>query len=180
VEFKPYQIDPGIALDGEEFEPYCIRRWGSSEKTKDLRSNGAKDGATFGDWKWWPNTLRGHQFVQYGNEKHSIDTARLNNILFRAMYEEGANLSLVDSLVEIAEKEFPDWNKLDLRNYLENNQGAKVVRAEIDSVSRKYRISGVPYFLVEENGSKKPPYAFSGAQPTSTFTNIFEEFSQDM
>lgn len=58
VEWKPFQIDPGTATQGEEFETYCRRRWGSSGWTNHLRQQGKKDGALFADWKWWPNTLK--------------------------------------------------------------------------------------------------------------------------
>jgi hypothetical protein len=43
---------------GEEYMAYNVRRWGSDGWTQALRSSGAKDGATFSNWKWWPNTLK--------------------------------------------------------------------------------------------------------------------------
>lgn len=58
VEWKPFQIDPNTALEGEEFEAYCQRRWGSSGWTRSLRQQGKQDGVRFANWKWWPHTLK--------------------------------------------------------------------------------------------------------------------------
>jgi len=178
VQWKPFQIDPNTAEQGEGFEAYNRRRWGSSGWTNHLRREGAKSGATFQDWKWWPNTLKAHQWIQYGIEKHNIDTDKANQILFQAIYEHGENISLTDTLVKLAKKEYPDWNLQELQAYLEHNQGAQTVRQEIDNGRRKYRISGVPFFVVGAEGSKKPPYGFSGAQAKDTFLEVFNEVAE--
>ena len=47
VEWKPYVIDPGTKVDGEEFEAYNIRRWGSSGWTHSLKRSGRLVGANF-------------------------------------------------------------------------------------------------------------------------------------
>jgi predicted DsbA family dithiol-disulfide isomerase len=74
VEWRPYQIDPGTKLSGEPFDDYCKRRWGNSDWTDRLRATGTPEGATFSNWKWWPNTLKGHQWILYGKEKHNVDS----------------------------------------------------------------------------------------------------------
>jgi len=179
VQWKPFQIDPGTAEEGEEFEAYCRRRWGGSGWTKDLRRRGAPDGAEFKDWVWWPNTGRAHQWVQYGMQMHGLDSDRLNAVLFQALYEEGANLSLTETLVELGQKTFPNCDVAALRVYLQDNKGLAQVQQEIAQGRRKYNIRGVPYFVVGASGSNKPPYAFSGAQPASAFTEIFTELAEN-
>ena len=65
IEWKPYIIDPNTKTNGEEFEAYNIRRWGSSGWTHGLKRSGRKVGANFNNWKTWPNTLRAHQLIAY-------------------------------------------------------------------------------------------------------------------
>jgi predicted DsbA family dithiol-disulfide isomerase len=178
IEWKPFMIDPGTAIDGEEFEAYNRRRWGGSGWTHHLRQEGAKDGAKFADWKWWPNTLRSHQWIQYGVEKHGLSTDHLNNVLFTALYERGMNLSLIDTLVQLGKAEFPGCDEQDLRAYLHENRGAAQVQDEINEGRRRYRIKGVPYFVV---GDDQQPFAvFSGAQSTAYFSQVLEEVASSI
>jgi predicted DsbA family dithiol-disulfide isomerase len=178
VTWKPFQIDPGTAVDGEEFEAYNQRRWGSSAWTRHLISEGAKEGAEFKNWKWWPNSSRAHQFIQYGIDKHSLagQTDRLNQVLFTALYEHGENISLTETLVKIGEKEFPDCDTDALRHYLEDNRGMAKVQRDIAEGRRKYDIRGVPFFVVESEVAGRP-FVCSGAQPASTFLDVFQELS---
>ena len=160
-------------------EAYCQRRWGSSYWTQHLRREGAKDGARFQNWKWWPHTLRGHQWVQYGHKVHGLSTDQLNEILFTALYEEGANLSSVEELVALGQKHFGDnCQQEQLRAYLQENQGADQVCREMESGRRKYRISGVPFYVAYSRKGSKRPYTFSGAQPASALLEIFGELAK--
>ena len=161
---------------------------GGSGWTDDLRRNrNSRQGEeeydnppapSFANWKWWPHTGRAHQWVLYGIERHGTDSDRLNAVLFRALYEEGANLSLVETLVELGRKVFPNCNAAALRDYLLHNQGHGQVQQEIAEGRLKYKIRSVPYFVIGTlDGSDRRPYGFSGAQPSSTFTDIFRELA---
>jgi predicted DsbA family dithiol-disulfide isomerase len=179
VTWKPYQIDPGTALNGEDFEAYCRRRWGGSGWTNHLKREGSRDGASFWNWKWWPNTTRAHQWILYGVEKHGADTDRLNSVLFQALYEDGQNISLVETLVALGRTEFSDCDADDLRDYLENNKGKVAVQQEIAEGRTKYNIRSVPFFVIGLEGSPAIPYGLSGAQPASAFQTIFEELAEE-
>lgn len=176
-------IDPNTNINGEEFEAYNIRRWGSSGWTRHLKQEGIKSGANFVNWTFWPNTLKAHRFVKYCQEKCYIDTNRSNEALFEALYEKGENISLVPALLSVGETlgvEDAD----DLRSYLESNDGEDDVKAEIEKGRRQYRISGVPFFVIgiedeSSEGWTQPPYGLSGAQSKSTFVEIFDELSNE-
>lgn len=174
-------IDPGTNPEGELMEAYCQRRWGGSGWTRDLRRQGQGDGAIFGDWKWWPNTWKGHQLVQYARDQAQVDTGVSNAALFQAMYEEGANLSSVDTLVQIGMTQLGIDNETELRSYLEQDEGLNQVRQEIEDGQRTYRISGVPFFIISGTSpnKKKRPYGVSGAQKPATLVEIFEELLED-
>uniref|UniRef100_A0A0G4IA48 DSBA-like thioredoxin domain-containing protein n=1 Tax=Chromera velia CCMP2878 TaxID=1169474 RepID=A0A0G4IA48_9ALVE len=63
VEFFPFRIDPATADGGEDYMAYNERRWGSDGWTQSLRRQGAPDGCSFANWKWWPNSLQAHAAV---------------------------------------------------------------------------------------------------------------------
>ena len=182
-------IDPNTKTDGEEFEAYNIRRWGSSGWTNGLKRRGREVGANFDNWVTWPNTLKAHQLIAYvTNPERDASgdkptTSDCNAAIFDAMYECGENVSLVDTLVKVgterlgvSEAEAPE-----LRAHLEGDAGARDVMKEINTGRKRYGISGVPYFIVgAEDGASTvgKPYGFSGAKDSSTFLEIFEEMSE--
>ena len=184
---QPYMIDPNTKTEGEEFEAYNIRRWGSSGWTHSLKRSGQKVGANFSNWKTWPNTLKAHQSIAYvTNSNRGVDdkpsTSECNAAIFDAIYEQGENVSLVDTLVKIGKDQLgiTDDELADLQSHLENNTGARDVMKEIQSGRKRYNIQGVPYFIVgaaEGDRTVGTPFGFSGAQPSSTFVDIFEELA---
>ena len=125
----------------------------------------------------------------------------MNQYLFQAEYERGDNLSKIDTLVNIAKELLQSNNNSDseiesilqdLRNYLSQNLGAREVQEEINLGRQRYRISGVPYFIVglaattesdgssalPEYSSSRRPYGLSGAQSPQTFVDLFEELNE--
>lgn len=174
VEWRPYQIDPGTNVNGEEFEAYNIRRWGSSSWTNRLRSMGKRHGALFENWKWWPHTLRCHQLVLLA-EQHGVCTHDTNAAIFNAMYEEGQNVSLVGPLLDIAVSKLKlPLSREDVAAYLNSNEKGDEVRAQIHGGKSTHDISGVPYFVIQRTDSNKKPYVLSGAQDPATLRKVFE------
>ena len=175
-------IDPGTKLGGEDYTAYCRRRWGGDGWTQSLRRDGRKVGANFEDWKWWPNTLKAHQLVSYfakRNRGGADTTNRSNEALFQTLYEEGENLSSIDTLVKVAvEKlDLPAEEQEDLKVFLAKDNAAEEVHHDISVGRQRYKISGVPFFVIGTNPSESGsrPYGFSGAQREETFLEIFEE-----
>ena len=178
VEWRPYLIDPNTNPSGEEFEAYNQRRWGSSGWTNQLKSEGRKDGAHFQKWDWWPNTINAHCLIKFAKEQHNVETSKCNSALFNALYEEGKNISLVDVLVQVGKDDL-NLPEDGLKSYLESKEGVSDVRKEIAKGQRQYQISGVPFFIIEKEGSDDPPYGLSGAQKSQTFVNVFENLCEE-
>jgi len=135
--------------------------------------------------KWWPNTFKAHQLVAYFAQKKKNgedSTSHSNRALFEALYEEGKNLSSIDTLVQVAVEKLglPVEEQDDLRSFLETDRAGQDVMRDIEEGRQKYRISGVPFFVIETSprGPGQRPYGFSGAQPPSTFLEIFEELAE--
>jgi predicted DsbA family dithiol-disulfide isomerase len=165
-------IDAATKPDGEEFEAYNIRRWGGSGWTGHMKSEGRKDGATFKKWVTWPNTFKAHQLIRLAENK-GVDTNLSNKALFEAVYEEGQNISLVDTLVEIATGKL-GLSAEEVRDCLEFDRLGDEIKSDINAGRRKYDISGVPFFIIGAEGRKGLPYAMSGAQSPNTFLKTFE------
>lgn len=181
VEWKPYLIDPRTNASGEDVEEYCRRRWGGSGWIDQVKREGLKEGgATFANWKTWPNTQKAHQLAQYCAER-GVATDRANEALFRAQYEQGRNISLVDTLVELGTDLLDDASSTtmeDLRDYLSQDAGRGKVQNEIVAARAKHRIRGVPYVIVQSTNETKKPVVFSGAQDTETLVELFREVAE--
>ena len=181
VEWKPYILNPSMTTNGEDLEEYCIRRWGSSSWINRLKQEGRKSGAPFENWNWACNTMKSHRLIKFANERYCVDTGKSNAAIFKALYEDGKNISLVDTLVEIGLElalNVPSANANELRQYLESDEGEDEVIAEVDKGKRTYKISGVPFFLIEAAAADARPYSLSGAQNKETFLELFQELDE--
>lgn len=144
-----------------------------------MKAEGRKDGAQFRNWKIWPNTWKAHQLIHYCQEHGISSSDTINQILFRAEYEQGLNLSLVDTLVQLACTELESVDGEDLRNYLTRDQGKNAVQAEIRALRSKFGIRGVPYFIIKGRDPSQRPYGFSGAQSSHTLVELFQELADE-
>lgn len=100
---------------------------------------------------------------------HKARTMNLDNqmhdILFRMMYEEGQNISLLETLV-VAGKEL---GIPDVETFLKSDEYKNEVLQEDSHSKQKMRISGVPHFII----NNKIP--IGGSQSPSVFLSAFEE-----
>jgi len=154
---------------GEPLEDYCQRRFGGAVGGRIDMFRSEADGARFSDWKWWPNTSKAHQLIQYCESNGISSTDRVNALLFQAEYERGENISLVDVLVRVGQEagvtdvttttndddknsgnnnSNNNSNLDDLRKYLTEDEGKVQVQRDIARGRKLYGISSVPYFIV--------------------------------
>eukprot|EP00929_Paragymnodinium_shiwhaense_P004320 TRINITY_DN105193_c0_g1_i1.p1 TRINITY_DN105193_c0_g1~~TRINITY_DN105193_c0_g1_i1.p1 ORF type:complete len:176 (+),score=22.68 TRINITY_DN105193_c0_g1_i1:466-993(+) len=155
---------------------YNKRRWGGDGWTQSLRRSGARAGAPFSNWKWWPHTLNAHCLVQYA-DMNGIPSSAAKAAIFHALYEEGINVSEEDALADIAASKL-GLNRQAVLEYLQSKQGVQVV---IETVQQGQKLvqGGVPFFIVSGSDSSKRPLAFSGAQPPEQFLSIFREVTEE-
>mmetsp|Transcript_754 Transcript_754/g.2510 ORF Transcript_754/g.2510 Transcript_754/m.2510 type:complete len:210 (-) Transcript_754:22-651(-) len=175
VRWLPYIIDPGTAPEGEEYLAYNRRRWGSDGWTSSLRNMGERVGAPFSDWRWWPNTLKAHCLVHLAETK-GLASSAAKAALFEALYEEGANVSDEEVLAQLAEEKL-GLQREEVLEYLRSGRGEMEVLSAVQAGQQVVQ-GGVPFFVVGPAQREGPPYGFSGAQPTQTFTKLFEECAE--
>ncbi|XP_024515926.1 uncharacterized protein LOC9639863 [Selaginella moellendorffii] len=157
VKWHPYIIDHSTNPSGEEYLAYNRRRWGSDSWTTSLRRSGAKDGAVFENWKWWPNSLHGHRLVRLADTVGKA--AEAEQLLFTLTYEEGQNISDLEVLKSAGEK----LGLPNVREYLESGEGKREVLEEDKLAKGKMGLHSVPSFLF--NGK----FSCSGAMDTKSF-----------
>ncbi|KAK9811679.1 hypothetical protein WJX72_008223 [[Myrmecia] bisecta] len=167
VTWHPYMIDPRTNQAGEEYLAYNRRRWGSDGWTTALRQSGRPDGATFSDWKWWPNTLHAHRLAAFG-AKHGKGH-ETEDRLFRCIYEEGGNVSLLPTLATLGhELELPDVGA-----YLESDEGREEVLQQDAHAKDKLDIHSVPCFAIANAANQR--LMLSGAQNVAAFERAFDQ-----
>ncbi|PRW59910.1 DSBA family thioredoxin domain containing [Chlorella sorokiniana] len=178
VVFHPFIIDHGTAPKGEEYLAYNVRRWGCDGWCHDLRRSGRPDGALFSDWKWWPASAKGHQLLLLAQEQGL--GRQCKELLLHKTYEQGANLSEVDTLLQCArELGGLGMPEEELRRYLEEDRGRQAVLAEDAAAKRQLKIGGVPYYVIGSGDGEGKRYALSGAQPVSAFVKAVERVLEE-
>lgn len=165
IKWNPFIIDPSTSQEGEDFAAYNLRRWGSdsSSWTESLRRSGAPDGASFSNWKTWPNTLLAHQLVALADEEGMAGEA--TDLLFLRTYEEGGNVSLLPELEDIARTLGLDRARVQAGLVGKRSEELRTRVLERDAAAKQQlRISGVPHYIVAAGPSSLHKYSLRGAQ----------------
>ncbi len=103
----PFQLNPEIPPEGQPFEEYLTRRFGSPANVEPILEHIAADGRSEGiDFRFdrirhVPNTLPVHQLMQLA-ETVGADQTALAEGLMSAFFEHGRNIGNRDELLEIA------------------------------------------------------------------------------
>ena len=164
INWKPFFIDPGTKATGEDYLAYCRRRWGGDGWTMSLP--GKSQGTKFKGWKVWPNTLHAARLIhRAGVIGGWAMQHKAKGIIFRLVYEDGANVSEMKTLVAAAaEIGIPD-----AKAYLESDEDMVLVQKQAREASRM-GITGVPFFVAYNSKEEEAePITLSGAQPPKAF-----------
>lgn len=177
--WRAYMIDSNTASDGESYRAYTQRRWGNDSWTTGLRRSGKPDGALFSNWQWWPNSFKAHRLMALSTKHNKAD--RCKDLLFTACYEQGQNISLADSLREIAAKPELDLPPEEVEEYLMGEGGLEEVLEDDTFAKTELDVRGVPFFIIgsggSDNGEKR--YSLSGAQEVGAFVKVFNKVLEE-
>ncbi|MDJ0751324.1 MAG: DsbA family oxidoreductase [Woeseiaceae bacterium] len=103
----PFQLNPEIPPEGQSFEEYLTRRFGSPANVEPVLAHIADDGRNeriefrFDRIRHVPNTLPVHQLMQLA-ETIGVDQTALAEDLMSAFFEHGRNIGDHGELIEIA------------------------------------------------------------------------------
>ena len=134
-----------------------------------LKALGEAEGIKFSLQGKIGNTRDAHRLVQLAKTKSSETESRLISTLFKAHFEEDADITSSDVLVSIGEKAGLD--KAEVREWLDQGKGGPEVDREVEEAYEK-GISGVPNFTI--NGR----YEIQGAQDARRFVEVFQRIKK--
>ena len=110
ITFHTYLINSGVPEEGEKFEDYIKRKTKGDDKwTQPFKEKGKKVGCPYGNWKWFPNSIKGHALVKEAAKAKKAEEIFMD--LMEATYEKGENISDEKVLNEYADKYgIKNWN----------------------------------------------------------------------
>jgi predicted DsbA family dithiol-disulfide isomerase len=164
VTWHPFQLNPGMPIEGMPRAEYRRRKFGSAEYAQalDARVTGvaAEAGLAFdlAGQSRTPNTLRAHRLIRWAGAQGKQDA--LVEALFSAYFSAGLDVGDVAVLTRLAVSVGLDADVV--ARFLTSNEGTDEVLAE-ERVVRQHGAEGVPLFII--NGQDR----LSGAQPVPVF-----------
>lgn len=168
IAWRPFQLNPDMPPEGMDRAAYLQAKFGAAgggSVYEKVIAAGAGDGISFAfdRIRRTPNTIKAHRLIRRAAEAGTQDA--MVEALFRAYFQEGADLGDDDELARIAQGAgfVPD----DTVAYLASDRDEADIRAE-DAFAREVGIGGVPCFIVDRK------FALSGAQAPEAFLEVFE------
>jgi predicted DsbA family dithiol-disulfide isomerase len=170
VSWYPFQLNPDIPPEGQDFEEYLTRRFGSRDYIEPLLEELTREGErqgihfAFDKIRHVPNTLPAHQVVQHA-EALGKDQTELAEALMSAFFEEGRDIGERDVLIELAAN--VGMRGREVRKAIGSDQLRQLVVAREAQV-RSSGLNAAPGFLLNRR------LLLVGAQPTESIVNAFD------
>ncbi len=170
VSWYPYQLNPEIPPEGQPFDVFLTRRFGSPAAVepvlKHLTAEGKMAGIDFrfDKIRYVPNTISLHQVMQLA-ETLGVDQSALAEDLLSAFFEQGRNIGDKGELIDIAQTH--GISAGDVNRVIDSDQVKQLVLTREGQV-RASGMAGVPGYLVNRR------LLVVGAQPTDVFVNAFD------
>jgi predicted DsbA family dithiol-disulfide isomerase len=175
LEYRPFELNPAIPASGRNQRDYLIEKFGSEERynsvTQQVTQVAAGEGLEFNFEKQLrsPNTRKAHALIQYaGSEGRQQEVV---NLLFKAYFTDGIDLSKDESLLEIADLAGLDFERT--RQMLEDENSMLQIALE-EQEFYKLGITGVPFFIINKK------FGVSGAQSVETFVRALQNIGKEM
>jgi len=166
----PFQLNPEIPAEGQSFEEYLTKRFGSPANVEPVLEHIAADGRGEGiDFRFdriqhVPNTLPIHQLMQLA-ETIGVDQTALAEDLMSAFFEHGRNIGHRDELIDIARQH--GITSDETVKAINNEQIRQMVLTREGQV-RASGLASAPGFLLNRR------LLVVGAQSTENIVNAFD------
>ena len=166
--WRPFQLNPDIALEGIERNKYLSNKFGGSKNSKKVYDKIYKEGLNnniyfqFEKIKLTPNSFASLKLMalahKYNKQTQVVET------LFYDYFIEGVNIGDTKELIRIA-KQHQIYNKNTL-SYINSTEDNVSLLAE-EKQARELGIKGVPCFIINKE------FVLFGAQDANSFRKIF-------
>jgi predicted DsbA family dithiol-disulfide isomerase len=173
IRWHPYQLDPGIPPEGVPHRERLAAKFGSAARLDAaharLRDLGAPVGIAYAFERIprTPDTIATHALARWAYAQGGATLqGKVIDRVFRAFFEEGADLTDTEVLVRLAGEAGMD--QAEVRDKLAARADFDTVRAEADGW-RRSGVDGVPTFVFAER------WGVSGAQEVDTFLRVLDQ-----
>lgn len=172
VVWHPFQLNPQLPMAGIERSQYIAEKFGA--RAQDIYGRVSAVGRSVGiDFAFdrivrQPNTTLAHQLIDVALAQGRQD--QMVEALFRGYFLEGADLTQLDSLIELARRAGLDDTVA--RRKLEDDGQRQTIHTA-DAQARELGVTGVPFFIF---GQK---LAVSGAQESDVLARAISEVADE-
>lgn len=170
LEYHPFELNPDTPLTGVNQQEYLTKKFGGDERYHQLTNHvttiAQGEGLQFDFAKQnvLPNTRDAHRVIQLAKQEGKQPEAK--EAFMSAYFEHGVDLSKQENLVNVAVK--VGLSKEKVEKLLSSDEGAQEVALE-EKEMQKLGITGVPFYIINNK------YGVSGAQPSASFIQAFED-----
>ena len=163
----PFFLDPNTPPEGRDLKEYLSSKYGHAAVAKfdspnnPLDQAGRKVGISFNKARRVINTIDCHRVMDWCNREFPDKADLLMEKMFHAYFEEAIDLSVRENLIAVSVEAGLDREAVE--SFVHSDQHRQDV-LQADAIGKqRYRVSGVPFFIIEPaDGSR--PITFSGAQ----------------
>ena len=173
MRWLPFQLNPDLPASGMPRREYIERKWGPG-RGPEVYSRVAAAGRTVDipfaveSITVQPNTLNAHRLLHYAEREGRQD--EVAESLFKAYFMEGADLTDVEALGDVAARGGLDREATVA--YLSSDADRELV-ASADLEARRAGIGGVPFFIFNRK------VGVSGAQDAEVLLDAMENATAD-
>jgi predicted DsbA family dithiol-disulfide isomerase len=170
VRWLPFQLNPTIPKEGISRKEYRIRKFGSWERSQELDAKlvavGESEGIRFAfdRIERTPNTVDAHRLIWLADQQGCQNA--IVESLFVGYFTEGRDITDRQTLIDVVAD--AGLERRLAGAMLNSDEGMNAIK-EAEALSRRLRVDGVPFFIVNNKIS------LSGAQQPDTFLDAFRE-----
>ncbi len=171
IEWKSFQLDPTTkSQPGKSTYDYLAEKYGrdrqwSLEMHENVTNQAKAEGLEYNfDKAIIANSFDAHRLSHLAKKCGKGND--LEELIFKAYFTEGKDVSEVETLVELGKNVGLD--ETEIRNMLVSNQFKEAVQNDIIG-AQQIGVRGVPFFVLDRK------YAISGAQPDEVFSETLEK-----
>ncbi len=179
IAFRPFELNPGMAPEGENIVEHIGRKYGStpeqSAQNREMIKARAAEAMPGFDMRMGPesriwNTFDAHRLLFWAEETAPDRQAALKKALFKAHFTDGANLT--DAGVLSVAAETAGLDRAEAADVLVSDRYVDAVRGE-EELWRQRGINSVPAVVVEGK------YLISGGQPAAVFEEALRKIAAE-
>ena len=170
ITWFPFQLNPGMPVEGMQFEDYLASKFGDPEMLQpglaELTAAGKAEGIDFRFdlISHVPNTLNAHRIMNLA-EQIGADTSTLAEKILGGFFSQGLDISDRDVLVQLGDE--AGLGSSEILTTLEDDKSKSIVLSQEAQV-RRSGVTGVPDFLINKR------LFVVGAQKTENLVNVFD------